>query len=167
MKVKTNTLTGLGLGYAVALAEGYQFGPPSVVHDAWGFNVTWPDGTKSATIAYVREPRRWSNLPDFVASPDGDDIIDREGISVIRCDDDHGTDSEGFTTSERIPVWAATLGQFGYTESTEHQHHDAMYQIYVDGVMYGPTRRIAAMRAWVEHKLGEAVEIPDELLEKA
>jgi hypothetical protein len=51
----------------------------------------------------------------------GHPIIEREGITVIRCDDDYGKDEKGYTTLERIPVWAATNGQFGTTCTTEHQ----------------------------------------------
>jgi hypothetical protein len=55
------------------------------------------------------------------------------------------------------------MGQHGPQESTEHQHHDAMYQIYVSEVVYGPTPLVAAMRCYVASRLGAEVEIPDQL----
>ncbi|KVZ62240.1 phage protein NinX family protein [Burkholderia ubonensis] len=91
-------------------------------------------------------------------------IIDREGISIIRSDDDWGKDAQGFCNNVRIPVWCAERGQQSWSESTEHQQHDAMYQFYVDSLTYGPTALIAAMRCFVASKLGAEVDVPDELV---
>jgi hypothetical protein len=39
--------------------------------------------------------------------------------------------------------------------------------VMADEEINGPTRRTAAMRCWVMHKLGAEVEVPDELVENA
>jgi hypothetical protein len=77
-------------------------------------------------------------------------------------------DAKGFTTNQRIPVWCATTGQHSWDETTEHQQHAPMYQIYTSDVVYGPTPLIAAMRCYVASKLrrGE-IDVPDELAEQA
>ncbi len=95
-------------------------------------------------------------------------VIEREGISIIRADDDWGKDKRGYCNNVRIPVWCAISGQQGTTTSTEHQQHDEMFQIFESEVMYGPTALVAAMRCYVAKKLdrrfkGE-IEIPQELL---
>lgn len=107
----------------------------------------------------------WKNV--FTPSTNwsqGGPIIDREKISTISCD----TDYQDFADA-----WIAERGAQSYSESTEHQCHDAMIQIYVendggrfskDGPFYGPTLLIAAMRCYVASKLGNEVEIPKELL---
>lgn len=91
-------------------------------------------------------------------------LIEREGITIIRCNDDYGVDDRGFCNNVRIAVWCATTGQHGSTSSTEHQDHDEMYQIDCASVTYGPTPLVAAMRCYVASQLGATVEIPDELL---
>ena len=91
-------------------------------------------------------------------------IIDRECISVIRADDDFGTDKDGYCNNVRIPVWCADRGQQSTTTSTECQSHDAMFQFYASEVTYGPTPLIAAMRRYVAFKLGPEVDVPTELV---
>ncbi len=77
--------------------------------------------------------------PDLLYSSNkvGDDIIDREMISTQVYDASFKPDH----------MWGAYLpGQIPYTRPAT-----------------GPTRRIAAMRAWVMHKLGPEIDIPKEL----
>ncbi len=69
----------------------------------------------------------------------GDLIIDRDGIATSRQDDDHGNKYSG-----KARWWA----------QMNCRVHTA----------YGPTRLIAAMRCYVVSKLGEEVEVPDELV---
>lgn len=108
--------------------------------------------------------QRW---PFYSTTNAGDQLIDLYGINVIRCDDDYAVDAKGFTTNVRVPVWAAEVGQQSYTTSTEHQQHDAMYQLYESSMQYGGTRRIAAMRALLVWNMGKRevseVDIPEEL----
>lgn len=142
MKVKTSELKGAALDYAASKAK---------------FNRS-PAFTES-------DIKQWAsvNTPSLnweIAGP----IIEREGITTIRCDDDFETDAQGFTTLKRIPVWCATYGQHGWEVSTEHQQHEPMYQIYLNDVIFGSTYLVAAMRCYVLNKLGDKVEIPDELV---
>jgi hypothetical protein len=69
----------------------------------------------------------------------GGPIIEREGISIdcVRCDG-------------RIDGWQAM------SEVADDENWDA-------NVHYGPTPLIAAMRCFVASKLGDEVEIPEEL----
>ncbi len=151
MKKLILELSGAALQHAVMLAEGWEYFRPMAGQCAM-YGRTGP--TPVWTISG----------PDYLTGPAGDEIIDRVGISTIRCEDDNGVDAEGYATRERIPVWAATIGQERVERSTDHQSHGPMYQIYVDDVVYGATRREAAMRRWVFRVLGEEVDIPEEML---
>lgn len=94
----------------------------------------------------------------------GGPVIERENISIVRCDDDY----------QNFPgKWLAERGAQPYSESTEHQSHDPMIQISIendgsrfakDGPFYGETPLIAAMRCYVAGKLGDKIEIPEELV---
>jgi len=131
MKVKTNTLTGLALDYAVALAEGAN---PAMVAGL---------GRPCAAMDHGHgfEVRQYSTN-----GPDGDYIIDREKISAV-WDDRHNIWRARLPSRVRMRVAGAD--------------RQVRCRVHTDG----PTRRIAAMRAWVMFKLGDEVEIPDELLE--
>jgi hypothetical protein len=147
MKIKTNELTGAALDWAVAKSAKL-----TIIQIKGGF----PYVPKYPTIG----GQRFSPSTDWSqAGP----IIEREAISTIRCDDAWGEDDKGYSNNTRIPVWAAEQGRNSVQESTEHQQHDPMYQIYVSGVMYGPTPLVAAMRCNVALKMGDEVEIPQEL----
>ncbi len=139
--MKTKELTGRALDYAVALTMGIS-----------GTNVYEQILTRPQS--YVFRPS---------TGICGDELIDAIGITTIRCDDDYEVDSEGFCTDVRIPVWAATIGCFATERSTEHQSHEAMYQILEDEVVYGSTRREAAMRLYVASKFGDEIELPEGL----
>jgi hypothetical protein len=152
MLVKTAELTGDALNWAVGLATGGKPQLNMVAH-----------GRKWTGIWFTDD--EYTRCPDYSTDRQKSaEISERCGISVIRVDDDYGTDSKGFTTSERIPVWCACFGQHSTTTSTEHQSHEEMFQIYASEVMYGPTPAIAAMRSYVVHELGLEVEVPDELI---
>lgn len=111
MKTKTLTLTGRALDYAVALAEGISI-------------------ERAAELV-----ARNSAALTYSIGPLGDDIIDREKISVIW--DNH------------CEVWAAY-----YDPPDGHAHY------YSNGT----TRREAAMRCRILHKLGGELDIPEGLL---
>lgn len=139
---KTTELVGAALDWAVAKAEGRIEDWNNWLHEATLEDV--------ATSDEYHPSVRWSH-----AGP----IIEREGISILRCDDDWGRDENGYTTRERIPRWSAAIGQHGVECCTEHQHHEAMFQVLESEVVYGPTPLIAAMRCYVRSKLGETVEL--------
>lgn len=150
-RIAVKDLTGAALDWAVAKAEGLEdvraYGPAQLT---------------------IKGPRIWiGGKRPFDPSTnwsDGGPIIEREAISVIRSDDEWGKDEKGFCNNGRIPVWCAESGQQSYTESTNHDQHDPMYQFYTDSMIYGPTPLIAAMRCYVASKLGDEIEIPLELL---
>ena len=93
----------------------------------------------------------------------GGPIIEREKITVIRCDDDYETDSEDFTTDTRIPVWAAEHGGLHESSDSYGEPCGTVYEIDESACSYGPTPLIAAMRCYVASKVGDEVDIPDEL----
>lgn len=113
---KISVLTGHELHYAVAMAEAAKgIGQPEqgmLVHKI-GYNLPLP--------VYS-----WNNS--------GDDIIDREKISV---------------TVDHSGVWIAYLG---YNLNNEELFMTA-----------GTTRREAAMRCWARSKLGDDIDIPKEI----
>jgi hypothetical protein len=160
LNVKTAELIGPELDWAVAAALNQQVFEDRLIKVCQRERGTpfWIE-RENAPHGYVYH--RYSPSTD---RDHGVEIIEREGISVIRCDDDYAVDAKGFCTTVRLPVWCATTGQHGPQESTEHQHHDAMYQIYLSDVTYGPTLLIAAMRCYVASIFGAQVELPPAFL---
>lgn len=135
---------------------------------AVGLNATEPnqfgwilpsgDESLSQGIAYP-------DLPKYSTDRDLSGVlIESFGISTVRCDDDWGEDDQGYCNHERIPVWCAVMGQHSICTSTEHQSHDAMYQIDASEALYGNTPSIAAMRCLVAAKLGKAIQLPQVLV---
>jgi len=156
-KIKTDDLIDAALDYAVAIAEGATDFRFDTVATYWVTLHGKDRALRSGWAQSYQPSTDWSH---------GGPIIDRAGISPIRCDDDYGIDTKGFTTNEIIPVWCATIGQHSVVTSTDHQSHEAMYQVDVRDVFYGPTPLVAAMRCFVTSKLGAEVDVPDELLGK-
>jgi hypothetical protein len=93
-------------------------------------------------------------------------IIEREDASVVRCEDAYGKDKRGFTTSRRIPVWGAVIGQnsSGSIYGSQGDNWGDAYTLDEDALAYGPTPLIAAARCYVVFKLGNDVEVPEELV---
>ena len=58
--------------------------------------------------------------------------------------------------------WAAD--QYRHQQSSTDEDGDSLYSFYLGSLQYGPTPLIAAMRCFVASKLGDEVEIPEELL---
>ena len=89
---------------------------------------------------------------DYEPSTDwaqGGPIIERESIFVLR-------EQAGFKGRR---LWAATSGQnkaIGLNEDSVKLYRDKFY--------FGPTPLIAAMRCYVASKLGDTVELPQELM---
>jgi hypothetical protein len=90
----------------------------------------------------------------------GGPIIERERITVLCAEGDYSSRLRGYKT-----LWVAEIGQqnpdtvYGSQGDDWGQH----YQIAYDGAS-GPTPLITAMRCYVTAKLGDEVEIPEELL---
>lgn len=145
MKVEVSKLSGAALDWAVATAEGF---------------------TADQVIEWNEFDQPCYSGPLYSESwALGGPIIEREEFSIIRCDDEYGTDKKGFTTSQRIPVWAACVGQRDHEEvyGSQGDMWGSVYSIGANEVIYGPTPLIAAMRCYVLDKLGHMVEIPEEL----
>lgn len=166
-KILVSELSGTALDYAVALAEGYvqqtaKNGLPFLAYPSRRFLAGKGDDPLSGLT-----PAEHVNfyVPAYSTGPAGDDIIDREGISVIRCDDDYGKDAQGYCNNVRIPVWAATTGRHGSADiyGSQGDCYGLAYTLDVSDVIYGGTRREAAMRCYVASNLGAEVEIPKEL----
>lgn len=148
MKIKTKYLTGAALDWAVAMLQGYDTAFASA-----GDVIILREGVTD----YFDPHRNWGW---------GGPIIERESISAVRCDDRYSTARKGFTTAKRIPVWAATMGQHSYETvyGSQGDNWGDSYSIDVDTVTYGPTALIAAMRCYCSFKLGNEVDVPEELL---
>jgi hypothetical protein len=145
MKIKTSELKGTALDWAVAVCEESTL---KGVED-----ITW----MPFLVSHFQPSTNWQQ---------GGEIIEREKITLVRCDDDYISDSEGFTTTQRVPVWFAEHGgdhslQEDY--SSQGDYRAACFHISNDG-QYGQTPLIAAMRCYVCSKLGDFVEVPDELI---
>lgn len=140
MKVKVSDLTGAALDYAVAVCEGFEY--------------EWQAASK-ACCSKANYSIDWSQ---------GGPIIEREGITIVRCDDDYETDKKGYCTNKRIPVWAASIGQKSLQYSSFYQDDsNPQYEIPDSECKCGPTPLIAAMRCYVASEMGEEIEIPEEL----
>lgn len=155
--VKSKDLSGKALDWAVAKIEGYTLtsdGINHLVERDRKLTILGPATTGQNIPCGYSPSTRWAQ-----AGP----IIEHDGISAVRCDDDWGVDAKGFCNNVRIPVWAATIGQHHTTTSTEHQSHEEMFQIDARDAIFGPTLLIAAMRCYVASKIGAEVEIPERL----
>jgi len=134
MKYKTSELTGALLDAAVALAEGFpQF---------------WIDNeSDAAPAACVLGPTRGQDSRfEWAPSTEwnqGGPIIERERIALVCSRPRHGTNDGQY--------WDAYFNG-NYTGPDGQVDSDDM-------VSEGPTPLIAAMRAYVAHKLGDEVEL--------
>ena len=119
--MKTSELSGIGLDYAVAVAEGVM------------------QNTKITKV--------WNFLDDYAPSVDWHrcgEIIENEKMGVWFCD--AAVDESGNELRE----------MYWYAEDKDGDH-----------VQVGRTPREAAMRCFVASKLGDEVEIPEDLYEEA
>lgn len=139
IKIPTAELSGAALDWAVAAALEIHFKEERVV------KVCRAEATTPAWIEVENSPGSSPYFHRFSPSTDrnaGDPIIEREQISIARCNDlyfpngnEHGEIYEEY--------WKATP---------------------LSGKpIYGPTPTIAAMRCYVASKLGNEVEVPDSL----
>lgn len=140
MKVKTSDLIGPALDWSVAMCEGASNlrRNPHRFNNAW--IVDWPGEDSAPTTDYLScfDPSSDWNL--------GGPIIEREGIGTVPEPRDHS-------------VWKA---QFSYTREVFRMSPIGLVNSYC--LQRGPTPLVAAMRCYVTSKLGDEVEIPDELI---
>lgn len=135
MKMKTSELTGAALDWAVAKCEGVSVGKHRQEH---GFIETaWDKATKWEHACEIYNPStNWEQAGQ---------IIEREKIDVtFNADYDV---VEGVENDWMVGQWDADL------------HLSPM-----DNRQWGETPLIAAMRCLVAHKLGDEVDIPEELM---
>jgi hypothetical protein len=174
VSVKISELSGRALDYVVAQREGRTIRrDPMGFHDRsyWVWEEV-PSGLGGVLIqksVYMKigptGEKRYSPSTDWsLAGP----IIERESITVIRCDDEYVLDSDGHTTRQRVAVWAAVLGERHFLEDIRDDYGEPYvggYIVYERGTVAGPTPLVAAMRCYVASKTkGDSVMIPKELL---
>lgn len=87
----------------------------------------------------------------------GGPIIDGEGITTAFCSGDLCEPRSYWVATTETQSW-----EYGYGPYHE-QDEDKSLDIYKSEVIEGPTPLIAAMRCYVASKLGDEVEVPDEL----
>lgn len=138
MKIETKELTGAALDYAVALALGAE------PRDDYGRPcLQWPG---ACVLMDAAKNPRYITTPDYSTSwSQAGPIIERELISV-----EPNFLSAGYERPNGAWEWRASC----VTED------DKAY--WLDG----PTPLIAAMRCFVASKLGDTVDIPDELIKE-
>lgn len=153
--MKTAELTGAALDWAVAKCEGR-------LSNNWSVSKQYR--ANGVTHAFYCSTLEKAHASRFNPSSDwfsGGPIIEREGITIVRCINDYEVDEHGYCTNIPIPVWAATAGHhqlsLGYDEPEESLSQ------YKSDLTYGPTPLIVAMRTYVASKLGDEIEIPEEL----
>ena len=143
MKVKTSELSGKALNYAVACAEGMDFPSerlfPYPDERAWMLH---SDGTiRNAVEVPSNAMSRHYDYTFWAPSTDwaqGGPIIERERIGVCHYNEEDGWE---------VPNWAAWR-----TDIDDRQQ------------IMGESALIAAMRCYVRIKLGDEVDVPEELL---
>lgn len=137
MKIKTNEATGPVLDWLVAAALNAQHGEDRVIKVC---------RRESGTPAWIERENYPGSAPiyhRFAPSTDwqqGEPIIDRDNIA-------HSPSATA--DSDEAHRWAAEMRDTAGKRIAK---------------CYGPTPLIAAMRCYVASKLGEEIDIPDELL---
>lgn len=138
--MKTSELTGHALNWAVAMAEGDKVYRPRLGRPSdWDKEAYLKDGSDDRWVVRVQSPRV-AHFVDWTYNPSGDwmqggPIIEREGIGLDQYAD--------------YPKWQA------FTPAPEQPSGQA--------VCNGPTPLIAAMRCYVASKLGDNIDLPEEL----
>lgn len=141
MKIKTQDLTDATLDWAVAKSEGRK-----ITYDGIAYWVDDPAGCAPIGESWTAAGRRCGYSPSTDGAQ-GVPIIDREAICIEPLKEGDG--------------WCATAG------CTPHDF--LMWdQPYSSDAAYGegPTLLIAAMRCYVASKLGDEIDVPDELINK-
>jgi len=143
MKIKTSELTKSALNWAVAKCEG-----------TLGHYVQPNEKRGTTKWEVIPSTRRYST--NWVQ---GGPIIDLEGISTILCSGDLGEPSSYWVATAEKQSWG-----WGYGPYHEQDEEKSM-QLYKSETHTGPTPLIAAMRCHVASKLGDTVDVPDELVD--
>jgi hypothetical protein len=138
--MKTSELTGAALDWAVAKCEG---------HDAHFYNGvvrTTMRGVFGSECSYSTD---WAQ---------GGAIIEREGITLVCAQGEYSAKLRGAET-----YWVAEKGHQCANEVYGPQGDDWGTCFQIEDHLAGKTPLEAAMRCYVASKLGDEVEIPEEL----
>jgi hypothetical protein len=150
MKVRTSSLEGAALDWAVAKCEKLP-----VAYDGKCIRDTPSQFSEGARF----EPSSdWSQ-----AGP----IIERELISIFRLEDSSRTDADGYWIPGRDIRYGATHAHHleeDVLRSIYGEDFGDIYYTFTDNVCIGESALVAAMRCYVREKLGSEVQIPDELM---
>lgn len=145
MKIKVSEVRDHVLDYLAAKAEGHEvwFGDwYAAYHSNCALKVSRNRAGTVDGLAWVHCRGAYSPSTNWAQ---GGPIIDREDIDIM-----HDRDRV-FDPDERVEPFMAI-------KPFDPYHPDMSY------VEYGPTKLIAAMRCFVISRLGEEVEVPEELL---
>lgn len=139
MKIKTSELTGAALDWAVAKCEGNL-----ITFDRYGPSGQWEMYSTN-----------WAQ---------GGPIIDREKITVVCAEGDYNPSKSG-TPDCFDTYWAACIGKLRPDEiyGPQGDAWGRYFQIE-DSSITGPTPLVAGLRCYVASKLGDVVDVPEELL---
>lgn len=139
MKIKTSELIGAPLNWAVARCEGWD-------KDTYMMSPDIPKDINGRVIGImvpiIREYVWYAPSTDW---SQGGPIVEREGIELSPIEIDSENGNITFSKSR----WGARTPYM---------------LLYDEDFIQGPTPLIAAMRCYVASKLGNEVEIPEELL---
>lgn len=138
--MKTLELKGAALNWAVAQAEGDKVFRPRLGRPGdWDKEAYLKDGSDDRWVVRVENPKE-ARFVDWTYNPSGDWM---QGGPII---EKHGIHLEW---SESHEHWLA----YSWDRFSNPNHH----------MTDGDTALIAAMRCYVASKLGDEVEIPEEL----
>ena len=149
--MKTRDLTGQALDWAVAKCEGY-----TGLHKIAGRMPHEPQ-------LGILPPRKEYGVMDLWELGYSTDwaqagpIIEREGISTVFCSGDLGEPRSYWIATAEAQGWEWGYGPY------HAQDDEKSIQIYKATTHNGPTPLIAAMRCYVASKLGDEVDVPEEL----
>ena len=135
--MKTSELTGAALDWAVCKAAGLLDAYPNVAKNFAKLH------TKGTTAKYIFPSTDWSQ---------GGPIIEREHIAIFSVE-----------TCPFEGEWAAERHKHNQGDCFDDMGGQVVYW-FSGGSMRGPTPLIAAMRCFVSSKLGDEIEVPEELL---
>jgi hypothetical protein len=150
--MNTSELTRLALNWAVAQCLGLE-----VTFDSWGVCYIGKVQRDESGLGYPApfEPsHNWAQ---------GGPIIEREKITVV-CAEGAYNQSKAGTPDCYDTYWVAEKGRLSAGTSYGPQGDDWGEGFHIDvDCMTGPTPLIAAMRCYVASKMGDEIEIPEEL----
>ncbi len=143
VKRKAADLEGIELDWAVAKCEGY-FSTAGQKPAYWESK----DGVEHFLKMHQAEGHgvHWTHSSTDWSEAGA--IIESESINLIK-----------ITDGPIKYIWAAKI-ECGQHAQSSHDFEEDFYYYTKDEVMRGPTPLIAAMRCYVESKLGSEVEIP-------